>query len=304
MGDCAVSRLLGLALGVSLLAAPSQMAGAAPFLSFSSFAGACGTTLICAGAAAEHGNDLRLVPAAPEQAGGAWFQKPIPLAPGAGFVASFSFRLSNANGMPADGLAFVLAANPAGLGDATRYGGSMGFEGLGQSYAIEFDVFDNGSEIGGNNHVALDRDGVLSDTAAASPFGQSACTSTPGADCMANGDIWTAVIGYDGHAQQLSVAVGTAGGPMDVVIDGHKVNLRDVVLGNQAYVGFGAGTGDGVMDHDLVTWAMTLGNPSLKNADPAVWLASMANNGAEIPEPASAALLGLGALALAARRRR
>lgn len=299
-----MSRLLGLALGTILLAAPSQVAGAAPFLSFSSFAGACGTTLICAGAAAENGNDLRLVPSAPEQAGGAWFQKPIPLAPGAGFVATFSFRLSNGNPMHADGLAFVLAANPTGLGDATRYGGSMGFEGLGQSYAVEFDVFDNGSEAGGSNHVALARDGVLSNTAAANPFGQSACAGAPGADCMANGDIWTAIIGYDGHAQELSVAVGAAGGPLDVVIDGHQVNLRDVVLGNQAFVGFGAGTGDGYMDHDLVTWAMSLGNPSLKSSDPAAWLASMAENGAEVPEPASAALLGLGALALAARRRR
>jgi hypothetical protein len=300
-----VRRVSGLAFGLSLLAAPSQMAQAAPFLSFSSFAGACASTLICAGAAAEHGNDLRLVPSAPEQAGGAWFQKPIPLAPGAGFVASFSFRLSNGNAMPADGLAFVLAANPAGLGDATRYGGSMGFEGLGQSYAVEFDVFDNGSEVGGNNHVALDRDGVLSDTAAASPFGQSACAGVPGPDCMANGEVWTAIIGYDGHAQELSVAVGESGGSLDVVIDGHKVNLRDMVLGNQAYVGFGAGTGDGHMDHDLVTWALNLGNPNLKNADPSTWMSSaqQANEG-EIPEPASAALLGFAALALAARRRR
>lgn len=300
-----MSRLLGFAIGVSMMAAAWQPAQAAPFLSFSSFAGACGTTLICAGAAAENGNELRLVPAAPEQAGAAWFQKPIPLSPGAGFVASFSFRLSNSNGMPADGLAFVLAADPSSLGDASRYGGSMGFEGVGQSFAIEFDVFDNGNEVGGNNHVALARDGVLSDTAAASPFGQSACAAAPGADCMANGDIWTALIGYDGHAQELSVAVGAAGGPLDVVIDGHKVNLRDVVLGNKAYVGFGAGTGAGVMDHDLITWAMTLGNPSLKNTDPAVWMASALNSEVEVPEPASAALLGFAALALAriARRR-
>jgi hypothetical protein len=226
------------------------------------------------------------------------------LNPGDGFVAAFSFRLSNGNAMHADGLAFVIAANPTGLGDPSRYGGSMGFEGLGNSLAVEFDVFDNGTELGGSNHVALSRDGVLSDTAAASPFGQSACAGVPGADCMANGSIWTAIVGYDGHAQSLSVAVGAAGGPLDVVINGYKVNLRDVVLGDEAFVGFGAGTGDGFMDHDLVTWALSMGSPNLKNADPGQWMSTMRDNGADVPEPASAALLGFAAVALARIARR
>ena len=299
-----MSRLVGCVLGAMLVAMPVGVAQAAPFLSYGGFAGACGTTLICAGAAAESGSALRLVPAAPEQAGAAWFQKPMLLAEGAGFVASFSFRLSNGNAMHADGLAFVLSADPSSLGHASRYGGSMGFEGVGRSLAIEFDVFDNGSEVGGSNHVALSRDGVLSDTAAASPFGQSACSGAPGADCMANGAVWTALIGYDGRNEELSVAVGMAGGPLDVVIDSYQVDLRDVVQGTQAFVGFSAGTGDGFMDHDLVAWTLSVGNPSIKGVSPGTWNGSLLNNEASVPEPGSAALLGLGAIALARIGRR
>ena len=273
-----------------------------------SFAGTCGGKLICNGDATEIGAALRLVPALQDQSGAAYLAKAVHLDAGLGFVTAFTFRLSgNGDAMRADGLAFLLARNPTSLGDPSRYGGSMGFEGVGQSFAVEFDVFDNGNEAGGSNHIALDRDGVLSDTAAASPFGQSTCNGpAPGAYCMSNGDTWTALIGYNGHDHEMSVAVINGNGVADLVIDTAPVDLDSLFAGNGAYIGFGAGTGDGRMNHDLTSWAFLTGNPNIRALSPSKWMLSAESSQTqaaieEVPEPASATLLALG---LAARRHR
>lgn len=281
-----------------------------PLVLLPSFAGTCGGKLICNGDAAEHGALLRLVPAAPEQSGAAYLAKAVHLDAGQGFVTAFTFRLSgNGDAMRADGLAFLLARDPTSLGDPSRYGGSMGFEGVGQSFAVEFDVFDNGNEAGGSNHIALDRNGVLSDTAAASPFGQSTCNGpAPGANCMSNGDTWTALIGYNGRDHEISVAVLNGNGALDLVIDTAPANLDALFAGAGAYVGFGAGTGDGRMNHDLTSWAFSTGNPNIRALSPTNWMLSAESSQtqaaiAEVPEPASATILALGLAALAARRK-
>lgn len=303
--------VLGLLAIVAMLCATG--AHATPLVSLTSFAGTCGGKLVCAGNAAEQGAALRLVPDAPNQSGAAYLSKSIPLAAGQGFVSVFSFRLTGgADAMRADGLAFLLARDPSSLGDPSRYGGSMGFEGVGNSFAVEFDVFDNGGEVGGSNHVALSRDGILSDTAAASPFGESSCAGiVVGPTCMSNGDVWTAIIGYNGLDQELSVAVIDGTGAIDLVIGNYAANLDYMLGGTGIYAGFGAGTGDGRLDHDITSWTMALGNPDLRNLAPLKWLNSILAPqdqvpDVDVPEPASAALLafGLAALAGAARRRR
>lgn len=295
---------------ISLLFCTASAALAAPpvpLVALGDFTGACGGTLICNGDAAEIGTTLRLVPSLPGQSGAAYLAKAIPLSAGGGFVSAFTFRLSgNGDAMRADGLAFLLARDPTSLGDPSRYGGSMGFEGVNNSFAVEFDVFDNGNEVGGSNHIALDRNGVLSDTAAASPFGQSACnTATVGANCMSNGSLWTGIIGYNGHDHEISVAVVNGNGDIDLVIDAAPANLDDLLGGTGVYAGFGAGTGDGRLNHDLNAWALVLGNPNLRDHNARKWMTS-AQDGpiVETPEPASATLLALGLAALAGTKRR
>ncbi len=277
---------------------------------FPNFAGGCVGRLACNGDAAEVASALRLVPAAPDQAGAAYLARAIRFNAGIGFVTTFSFRISgNGEAMRADGLAFVLARDPTSLGDPSRYGGSMGFEGIGKSFAVEVDVFDNGNEVGGSNHIALDRNGVLSDAAAASPFGNSVCNgSTVGATCMANGETWTATIGYNAIDHEISVAVINGNGATDLVIDAAPANLDDLLDPTGVYVGFSAGTGDGRMNHDITAWTLVPGNPNIRATTPQSWSlavdAELTANATDIPEPASATLLALALTALAARRRR
>jgi len=286
------ARLIGARiLGAAALIGIAGAAGAAPIMALTDFTGACGSILVCAGNTAEAGGVLRLVPAAREQAGAAWLATAVPLSATTGFVSSFSFRLGAGEAMRADGLAFVVARDPSSLGDPSRYGGSMGFEGVGDSLAVEFDTFDNGDE-GSDNHVALARDGVLGNLASASPYGVAACAAAPdAAGCFANGNIWTAIVTYDGAAQHLSVVVRDGDAAMDLVIGGYAVNLRAVVGGDTAWLGFAAGTGDGMMDHDLLGWSLS--TMTMSNA------AATA-----VPEPAGLALLGTALAGLAATRRR
>lgn len=309
----ALRCLLTIFTVIAAIVTPTESRAVVPansVLLFPHFAGACGGLLVCAGDASVVGTTLRLVPSAPDQAGAAYFAKLIPLSPGQGFVSAFTFRLSGSvQVMNADGIAFVLARDPTSLGDPSRYGGSMGFEGVTQSFAVEFDTFDNGQEVGGNNHIALDRNGVLSDTAAASPFGQSACSDgAAGPNCMSNGELWTGIIAYNGQDHELSVAMMNGQRDIDLVIDAASVNLDNLLGGTGVYAGFSAGTGDGHMNHDITSWGMAIGNPNLHDPKPTQWMQTSQSlqNETDIPEPASATLLALGlaALAGAARRRR
>jgi hypothetical protein len=99
---------------------------------------------------------LRLTPNAGGQAGSAFWKQKVSLPDNFSFATYFVSRMTP--GSRADGMTFCIQQASNNAGSA---GGGLGYQGIpGKSIAIEYDIYDNG-EVGGNNHIALDINGVL-----------------------------------------------------------------------------------------------------------------------------------------------
>lgn len=249
---------------------------------------------------------LRIVPSAGGQSGAAYSTSPITLGANATFSTQFQFRFTNPGGWdPADGITFVLAANPSGLGGA---GVGMGYAGVPNSVAIEFDTYNNtgyglGNDDGNSsNHIAIDTNGGLQDLAVTNVYGNGSCGFPSGgtppqntylaAGCMSNGNVWTAQITYDGSTGLLNAWVtDPAESGSFHAIGNYSVDIGSYLGTNTAYVGFTGGTGAGWENEDILNWTFantaTLPPPT------------------GVPEPGELGLfcVGLIGMAVLARRR-
>ena len=286
-------------LGIHQVGAAAVLAGAFAVLSsahaavvinYASFTGACGGTLTCIGDTSVIGSGaLRVTPAAFSKRGAGYSTTAIVLGTGATFSSTFQFQITNRGGInPADGIAFVVAQNATGLGSS---GGGLGYAGVGNSVAVEFDTFNNGGLDTSSNHVAVDTNGVLTNSALANPYGVVTCISNVGytLGCMSNGDVWTATIDYDGTAQLLDVYVQDGGNAVQHIINSYSIDIASLLGTTTAFVGFSSGTGAGFANHDILNWRLandrSLGVPT-------------------VPEPGSLALVAAGLLAATSVRRR
>ena len=207
------------------------------------------------------------------------------------FSTTFDFRFTGTGGIaPANGITFVLAADPSGLGVGA---GGLGYAGVTNSFALEFDTFNNTE--GSSNHVAIDVGGVLGDHDLSEAYGQQFCdfsntNARPG--CMSNGDLWSVTISYDGANLSASVwdKSGTfAEGAPYTVYSNFPANIAGFLGTNTAYVGFTASTSSGYENHDILNWQFS-DSAQLTSAT---------------PEPATLGLLfgGLAGFVLVKRRR-
>lgn len=303
MNRSRLTFLLG-CFACSAAIASSAQAGSFSYPDFSTtsgltFVGSAGT------ATTGDGTVLRVVPAASNQAGAVYSTTATTLGAGDTFSTQFNFRFTQPGGVdPADGITFVLAASPSGLGTA---GYGMGYQGVPNSLAIEFDTYNNGNpgslgpfaqEPDSSNHVALDLDGVLSNANWTNVYGIGSCgfaTGTPAqssnavAGCMSNGNLWTATITYDGTLLNVLLS-DPAEGTTFTAIDNLPIDIAALLGGNTAYVGFTGSTGAGWENEDITSWQF---------AD----TATLPTGG--VPEPSTWAMmiLGFGMVGCAARRR-
>ena len=215
------------------------------------------------------GQVLRVVGVQNSGAGAAYRTSPVALGANATFSTQFDFRLTSPGGVdPADGFTFVLAASPTGLGDG---GSGLGYAGVANSVAIEFDTYNNGNpnsfgfsplEPNSSNHVAVDQGGVLTNSFATNVYGNASCgfaNGTPAQNpytatgCMSNGDRWTATITYNGSLLNVSLFDPTEGTTFSA-LSNVPLNIAAALGTNTAYVGFTGSTGLGFENEDILSW--------------------------------------------------
>ena len=121
--------------------------------------------------------------------------------------------------------------------------------------------------------MAIDVDGVLTNTDLTNVYGNQTCVFATGSSshtvpgCMSNGDLWTVNISYDG-AHLTVTLTDPAEGTSFTAINGYAINLASILGQNTAYVGFTAGTGAGWENHYVVNWIFS--NSSQISGGPAV----------------------------------
>jgi hypothetical protein len=216
-----------------------------------------GSPLILKGVAGITNNLLRLNPAE-GGTGGAWFAYKALLSKG--FDTRFQFRISQLYGAGADGFAFIIHGAPSPqLGWP---GGGLGYGGLANSLAIEFDTFWSDSDPNGN-HISVQSMGQTANTFATNAS-LGWATSIPN---LSDGAIHSVRINYDPGT--LRVYLDNLTNPVVTV----KVDLnRKLALENgRAWVGFTAATGGAREIHDILSWSLvstTTFPPTITMANP------------------------------------
>ena len=196
------------------------------------------------GNASQSGNNLKLTSAGKKQQGSIFYQEALTVDPDTAFATEFEFQLLGGTD-GADGFTFILQNDPQGLNALGDKGGGLGYRGINQSLAIEFDTFKNGNDIN-NNHLAILRDGDTNNALATvnAPFD------------LNNGNSLNAWIDYDGESDLLEVFLADSPIKPETATLSQNIDLAEV-LGDQAYIGFGAGTGGKVNSHELNNWKFT-----------------------------------------------
>jgi glucose/arabinose dehydrogenase len=216
------------------------------------------------GAAVQTGDALLLTNDLTFQQASSYLIVPVDLDASTSFNTSFQFRLGGAAGTNGtDGFTFTLQNSAAGVKALGSVGGNMGYGGVDRSLAIKFDTFENTGIDIGNNTVSIVRDGnvLTSLSSAIAPVD------------LNNGQLHTAWIDYNGITDQLSVFIGDAAKPGQATLS-TTVDLTSIV-GNQAYVGFTAGTGFIGAKQEILNWGLQTPNPVAAAAPPSVPVADV-----------------------------
>ncbi len=228
-----------------------------PLPNYTDFSNAAGLSLN--GDAALVGSVLRLTPAQDDQNGTAFFNDPIPVNETTSFQTSFQFQITGTEGSAgADGLVFVLQNSTAGpnalIGSAD--GGGLGYAGIGNSLAIEFDTYKGSYDLN-DNHISILANGIVS---------QAMQTQTAPMD-LNSGNLVSAWIDYNGNTNQLAVfAADNATKPSSPLMTAN-IDLESFV-GGQAFLGFTAATGGSNNNHDVLNWQTSLDVPPTSPPNP------------------------------------
>jgi glucose/arabinose dehydrogenase len=197
---------------------------------------------------------LRLTSAVNNQAGSSYFTSALGINDDTSFQTSFKFRATGGNGSAgADGFVFALQNSAAGVLALGGSGGSLGYGGISNSLAIEFDTFRDAWDAS-NNHISVLING--------NPQVSLATRAAP-LD-LNSGSHRYAWVDYNGFTNQLSVFLSATSTKPTTAVVTTSVDIREIV-GSRGFVGFSAGTGGQSNNHEILMWTMNDNVPASSN---------------------------------------
>jgi len=180
------------------------------------------------------GGVLELTTGAVGQTRSAWFTTEVPVQ---SFITNFTFQQTNAS---ADGMTFAIQRNNIwSLGDP---GGGLGYEGIANSVAVKFDLYNNAGE--GSDSTGLYTDGAI-------PTVPAVDLSSTGIN-FHSGDIMAVQMVYNGTTLTMTITDTVTNAS---VTEAFTVNIPSVVGGNTAYVGFTGASGGLTAVQNVLSWS-------------------------------------------------
>jgi hypothetical protein len=183
------------------------------------------------------GQRLRLTDGNGYEARSAYFSTAVPID---SFTNDFTFQLSSAK---ADGFTFVIARSATAVG---TYGGNLGYESIGKSVCVKFDLYNNSGE--GNDSTGIYTDG-------STPTVPSVSLTNTGID-LHSGDVFWVHMVYDGTNLSMVLTDLNTGAKYTTSF---TVDIPAILGESQAFVGFTAGTGGLTAVQEVLTWNYVAG---------------------------------------------
>ena len=179
------------------------------------------------------GNLLELTDGGTDEASSVFYGSPLSVER---FTTDFTFQLTNP---AADGFTFTI--QNAGLDALGSHGGGLGYEGIGESVAIKFDLHNNSGE--GSNSTGLYVGGAAPTVPA---------ISLPSNVNLHSGDSMDAHITYDGTTLILTLTDLTT---KVTFSQPFTIDIPGTVGGSSAYFGFTGGTGQQSSTQQILNWS-------------------------------------------------
>ncbi len=232
----------------------SEAPGQTPVFNRAQFNSSAG--LAIQGDASVAGQRAVLTPALPGRVGGVWHGQKRNLRDG--FETTFTFQISELSNGGGEGLAFVI--QNAAVPSLAPAGPAMGFGGLNNSVALEFDTRQSTASEPAASHISLQARGtapnVLTNSADHSASLGSVSTGLPD---FSDGGVHSARIVYGAG----NLAVYVDGGAVPVLNVAIELTNRMVFDRGQAWFGFTAANGQGAQRHEILSWSLATANSPL-----------------------------------------
>jgi len=213
-------------------------------------------------AAKMNNSEIRITPASNNLSGSIFYEQPLKITNG--FHTEFSFRFSDGfndvpDGSPpgADGIAFVIqATNPGYYG---KTGGGLGYSGIPNSLAVEFDAYRDDNDLGDpdGSHVAVFSNGKLPNSSNHKTSALMGCSSNIPL-LKADSTVYFGKIEYLSKEKRLSIYLDTTGDYKYTVLVVDSLDLSkllNLINSTNAYIGFTSATGASYQNTDLLSWS-------------------------------------------------